>query len=250
MPPEQNTLDAIAAYDRIAPIFQELSHGRSAFLDAVDNQIVSRVPKQAKSLLDIGAGDGRRALKIAQASGIREIVLAEPSSAMRALIPDGFETWDATIQDLPRGGQRFDCILCLWNVLGHVPSSEQRLVALKNLAQRCSDSGVIFLDVLNRYNIPELGIATVAGRWLRDTLLPSENNGDVNVTWNAHGDVVHTQGHVFTAKEMDRLFEAAGLSVTERIVLDYRTGQRRRWMTSGNPLYVLRPRIYSNQSLR
>ncbi len=250
MPPEQDKLDAIAAYDRIAPIFLELSHRRRAYLNAVDTQIVNRVPKQAKSLLDVGAGDGRRALKIAQAFGIRKIFLAEPSSAMRALIPDGFETWDATMQDLPRGGQRFDCILCLWNVLGHVRLSEERVVALQNLAQCCSDSGVVFLDVLNRYNIPELGVATVAGRWLRDTLLPSENNGDVNVTWNAHGDVVHTQGHVFTEKEMARLFEAAGLSVTERIVLSYRTGKRQRWMTSGNPLYVLRPRIYSNQSLR
>jgi len=250
MPSEQNKLDAISAYDLIAPGFRELSERRRAYLEAVEALVISRIPKQARSLLDVGAGDGRRALRIAGAAGINEITLTEPSSKMRTLIPEEYETWDATVQALPPGNQRFDCVTCLWNVLGHVPTSEQRLTALRNLAHYCSENGVIFLDVLNRYNIRECGLFTVAGRWLRDTLCPSDDNGDMNVTWNAGGNVVHTQGHVFTTKEMQELFEQAGLLVTERIVLDYRTGQRRRWINSGNPLYVLRPKIYSNQSLR
>lgn len=248
MSSEQPKLDAIAAYDLIAPGFRELSERRRAYLDAVDRQIVSRIPKQAKSMLDVGAGDGRRALQIAEVSDLREVVLAEPSSAMRALIPSGYETWDAGMEALPTG-RTFDVVLCLWNVLGHVPS-EQRVNGLKNLARLCTDGGVIFLDVLNRYNIKECGLLTVAGRWLYDTLVPSEDNGDVNVTWNTYGKIVHAHGHVFAAREMDRLFEKAGLAAVERIVLDYRNGQRRRWMTSGNPLYILRPKIYSNQSLR
>ena len=249
MSSEQPKLDAIAAYDLIAPGFRELSERRRAYLDAVDRQIVNRIPKQAKTLLDVGAGDGRRALQIAGNSDIREVVLAEPSSGMRVLIPAEYETWDAGMEALP-SGRKFDVVLCLWNVLGHVSACEQRKTALTNLANCCSDGGVIFLDVLNRYNIAECGLITVAGRWLYDTLAPSEENGDVNVTWNTHGNIVHTHGHVFTAREMEGLFENAGLSVVERIVLNYRNGQRLRWMTSGNPLYVLRPKIYSNQSLR
>jgi Methyltransferase domain len=250
MRPEQNKLDAIAAYDLIAPAFQGISDRRRAYLDAVDASVISKIPKPARSLLDVGAGDGRRGLKIGAVAGIREITLAEPSSRMRALIPEGCETWDAAIQDLPPSSQRFDCILCLWNVLGHVPSSEQRLATLKNLAHFCSGSGVIFVDVLNRYNIAECGLLRVAGRWLRDTLLPSEENGDVDVTWTTNENEVRARGHVFTAKETAELFDTAGLSVRERIVADYRTGQQRRWITSGNPLYVLRPKCYSNQSLR
>lgn len=250
MPLRQTQMDAVAAYDQIAPGFRELSERRRAYLDAVEALIISKISKQAKSLLDVGAGDGRRGLRIANATGIKEITLTEPSSRMRAQIPQEYETWDVTMQDLPPRDQRFDCVLCLWNVLGHVPASEQRLTALKNLANYCSESGVIFLDVLNRYNILECGLFTVAGRWLRDTLLPSEDNGNVDVTWNANGNVVHAHGYVFTPKEMNGLFEKAGLSIVERIVLDYRTGQRRQWITFGNTLYVLRPKIYSNQSLR
>lgn len=249
MSSEPSKLDSIAAYDLIAPGFRELSERRRAYLDAVDRQIVSRIPKQAKSMLDVGAGDGRRALQIAEATNIREVVLAEPSSGMRALIPAGSETWDAGMEALS-SGKKFDVMLCLWNVLGHVSACEQRVTALRNLANCCSEGGVIFLDVLNRYNITECGLLTVVGRWLYDTVVPSENNGNVNVTWTTQGNVVHTHGHVFTAREMERLFEKVGLSVAERIVLNYRNGQRRRWMTSGNPLYVLRPKIYSNQSLR
>ena len=240
MPSKSPQLDAIAAYDQIAPSFRDLTKVRRAYLDAVDSIIVRSVPKHAKSLLDVGAGDGRRALKIAGQTGIREIMLAEPSVGMRALIPQGYETWDVRIEDPPPNGKRFDAVLCLWNVLGHVPGAT-RVAALKNLAGLCSDEGMIFLDVLNRYNIAECGLIVVAGRRLRDAILLTEQNGDVAVKWSIEGQAIQTQGHVFTANEMDRLFEKAGLSITERIVLDYRTGDRRGRTTAGNLLYILQP---------
>ena len=239
MSSEQPKLDAIAAYDLIAPGFRELSERRRAYLDAVEALVISRVPKHAKSLLDVGAGDGCRALKIAEAVGIREVVLAEPSPGMRALIPSAYETWDADMEALP-SGRKFDVVLCLWNVLGHVPT-EHRVNGLKNLARLCTDGGVIFLDVLNRYNIAECGPLTVIGRRLRDTLLPSKRNGDVDVKWIVDGRAVQTDGHTFTAEEMNGLSERAGLSAIERVVLNYRTGERQSRLSAGSFFYVLRP---------
>ncbi len=232
-------LDTVEAYDQIASEFRELSQRRSAYLDAVDALVIGAIPRYARSLLDIGTGDGRRALKAAGAAEIREVVLAEPSSGMRALIPPGHETWDAGIEALP-SGREFDVVLCLWNVLGHVPT-EHRVTGLRNLARLCTDEGLIFLDVLNRYNVAESGLFPVVERRLRDIFLPSENNGDVAVKWIVHGQTVETEGHVFTVKEMDGLFKQAGLSVVERIVLDYRTGRRQSRLSAGNLFYVLRP---------
>lgn len=167
---------------------------------------------------------------------------------MRALIPPGCEVWDTKIEALPDTGRRFDVVLCLWNVLGHEPSGELRVAALKNLARLCSVGGSIFLDVLHRYNVAECGASTVLRRLFRDMLFPADHNGDVPVRWRYSGHDVETRGHVFTTSEMAGLFSQAGLAVTERIVLDYRTGQRRRWPAFGNLLYVLRPETVRKQS--
>src|SRR5260221_13898452 len=84
-------LDAIAAYDLVAPGYRELCDRRRAYLDAVDAEILLRVPKGAVSLIDVGAGDGRRALQIAKQARIPRVVLAESSEGMRRLIPAGIE---------------------------------------------------------------------------------------------------------------------------------------------------------------
>jgi hypothetical protein len=82
-------LDPVDAYDRIAGSFARLSEERRAYLEAIERLIVSAIPRGSKSLLDIGAGDGVRALRIAQAAGLKEVVLLEPSEAMRAELASG-----------------------------------------------------------------------------------------------------------------------------------------------------------------
>ena len=235
--PEIQELDVIAAYDRIAPAFRELSQARSAYLDAINSEILRRV-RGAKSLIDVGAGDGLRALKIADQAGIRSIVLVEPSAGMRELIPAGSEVWDARIETLPASLRRFDVVLCLWNVLGHVPAG-LRLEALRNLSRLCSEFGCLFLDVINRYNVAECGPAVVLSRFFQD--LTSPGDGDVSVRWRTGAGEVSTKGHVFMPSEMRNLLRNAGLSVTERVVLNYRTGRKRGLAWSGNLLYILKP---------
>ncbi len=223
-------LDAIGAYDLVAPGYGELSARRRAYLDAVDGEILRRVPGGAESLIDVGAGDGRRALGIAARAGISQVVLAEPSAGMRGLIPAGSEVWTQRVEELAVE-RRFDVVLCLWNVLGHVPAGS-RVAALRNLGR--VSSGLIFLDVVNRYNVAECGVAVVLRRWL------AGNDGDVLVKWRTGTGEVETLGHVFAASEMEEMFREAGLRVVERIVLNYGTGRRERWSLAGNFLYVVR----------
>jgi SAM-dependent methyltransferase len=232
--PDAPVLDAIAAYDLVAPGYRELSARRRAYLDAVDTEILRRVPGGAASLIDVGAGDGRRAFEIARQAGVPRVVLVEPSDGMRGLIPAGSEVWNERMEALPDAGPEFDVVLCLWNVLGHVRGWESRVGALRNLGRVCSAGGLIFLDVLNRYNLAECGVGVVLRRFL------SSHNGDVPVKWRIEGDEVNTQGYVFSASEMDKLFRDAGLRVVAREVLNYRTGRREPWSVAGNLLYVLR----------
>jgi 2-polyprenyl-3-methyl-5-hydroxy-6-metoxy-1,4-benzoquinol methylase len=227
-------LSAVAAYDLVAAGYRELRERRRAYLDAVDAEILRRVPPGAASLIDVGAGDGRRALAIAERAGLSRVVLVEPSTGMRELIPAGSEVWNERIEALPDTGRRFDVVLCLWNVLGHVPGRGLRVAALKSLGRLCSAGGLIFLDVINRYNVAECGIGVVARRFL------FSHDGDVPVKWRIGAGEAQTRGHVFTAKEMEGMFQEASLGVAERIVLNYRTGQRESWVVSGNLMYVLK----------
>ena len=93
-------LDAVAVYDRISPSFAGVLEEGRAYLDAVERPIVSAIPAgrspgyrrgdqrgetrlaplppAAGPPLDMGAGDGARALRIAQAAGMTPIVLLEP----------------------------------------------------------------------------------------------------------------------------------------------------------------------------
>jgi 2-polyprenyl-3-methyl-5-hydroxy-6-metoxy-1,4-benzoquinol methylase len=121
--------DAVTAYDRVAPEFKRLSGVRQLYLKQVEQVIISEIPAGAKSLLDVGAGDGRRSRRIASASEIKKLVLLEPSSGMRGEALDDAEVWPIRAEQLSDAKGEFDVITCLWNVLGHIhPEGARREV--------------------------------------------------------------------------------------------------------------------------
>lgn len=234
--------DPVAAYDRLAHYYSHFSKRRSAYLRSVEEQIAARIPVGSKSLLDIGAGDGGRAIRIASAAGISRVVLLEPSSKMLGETLAGWEVWRTRAEDLDVTTipDRFDVITCLWNVLGHIHGSDARSRALNAAAQLLSPGGLLFVDVIHRYNMRSYGATMTVARWLRDRILPNDTNGDVKAHWQTAAGEISAYGHVFTDPEMRRLAAAAGLQQVERIVIDYETGAIRRASWAGNLLYVFR----------
>jgi SAM-dependent methyltransferase len=246
--------DPVAAYDRLAAHYATLSRRRDAYLRGVDREILARVPTPRHSLLDVGSGDGSRALAMASQLGVKRVVLVEPSKEMVAKAAGSAEIWPVRAENLGSadgpmrsGGShpqpiadRFDVITCLWNVLGHVPTGEKRLRALTAIARLLAPQGRFFLDVNHRYNLRAYGLIPTGARWIHDLFSPSETNGDVLAKWTAGEAAVSTYGHVFTQAEIMRLAASAGLEIEERVVLDYETGRTRHFAFQGNLLYVLR----------
>ena len=237
--------DPVAAYDRVAAHYDRLAESRRAYLASVENLIVARVPPGSRTLLDIGGGSGRRGLNIARQAGIEKVVLLEPSDGMRKRASPEIETWTARAEELdpekpPAQGRRFDVIICLWNVLGHIPSAALRLQVLIRLPELLSPRGVLFIDVNHRYNANSYGFPRTALRFLRDRLRPGETNGDVTARWQFDGETCSTYGHVFTGREMEGLAKTARLKISERLVVDYDSGKIRRFSFQGNLLYVFR----------
>jgi 2-polyprenyl-3-methyl-5-hydroxy-6-metoxy-1,4-benzoquinol methylase len=229
-------LDPIAAYDRIGPVFARIAEKRKPYLDSIDRLVISLVPPGSRSMLDVGSGDGRRARRIAQERDIVDLVLIEPSVAMQGS-DAGIRTMRAEELNLAEG--EFDVITCLWNVLGHIFPASSRVEALRQFARLVSPPGRIFVDLQNRYNARHYGALPTTLRFLHDVLSWSDTNGDAVVSWDVGQVQCTTRGHVFTHREFRSLAHAAGLNIETRLVVDYATGECRRWSIQGHLLYVL-----------
>jgi len=234
--------DPVAAYDRLAAHYPDLSSKRESYLRSVETVVIWRITPGSQSLLDVGAGDGTRALRLAAGSRIKRMVLIEPSTEMAGRSTDHVEVWPFRAEDLPTEftPERFDIITCLWNVLGHIPTAEKRQCALSAISGLLSPKGKFFLDVNHRYNLRSYGVLATSARWIHDLFNRNERNGDVIPKWSVGDASISTYGHVFTHREIIRLAHATGLELEERIVIDYRDGRLRRWSMQGNLLYVFR----------
>lgn len=234
--------DPVAAYDRLAPAYLALSKRREPYLRSIGREIVARIPSGSRSLLDIGAGDGLRAARIAESARIARVVLVEPSPAMAGLAKTAAEIWRIRAEELNSRPvtERFDAIICLWNVLGHV-HGENRSQVLDAAAKLLSPGGRLFLDVNHRYNARTYGWALTSARWLGDALNPDAHSGDATAGWDiGEGRSISTYGHVFTHREIAGLARVAGLNIEERVVIDYADGSLRHMPWLGNLLYILR----------
>ena len=190
--------------------------------------MLEHMPGDAGSLLDVGAGDGVRAMGLARAGGVRRVVLCDSSAEMaarcRALAPA--EVWELPVEALPAAGGPFDVICCLWNVLGHLENGDARSAALSRMKELLSGRGAIFFDVNNRHNAAAYGWLRVAGRVVVDFLDPDERRGDASYEWRIGEKSFPAMGHLFTPREIGRIIAAAGLVVRKRLAIDYETGAR------------------------
>jgi len=235
-----NVTEPVAAYDLMATEFERLSRARQSYLAKVEGVISDNIQRGSRSLLDVGAGDGRRGGRIAQACGIARLVHLEPSAAMRERCLTGAEIWPIRAEQLDSVQEEFDVIVCLWNVLGHVAPVSARRNVFRQFARLLSPRGSLFIDVNHRYNALQYGFWITAGRFLHDLIRPHETNGDVVARWKAGETQCSTYGHVFTDAEMQTLARAAGLHATRRFVIDYSSGQIHRCRYFGNLLYEFR----------
>jgi len=231
-------MGAVEAYSALAPHYASYSETRSLYLRKVEEIVISQAGAAA-SVLDVGAGDGVRSLRIARGVGATRLVLIEPSAGMRAGCPRDVEIWPCRAEQLPQFAPRFDLVLSLWNVLGHIPSAQERLRVLSRFKEATAPGGAIFLDVNHRHNAAAYGWARTFSRVAYDFFFPTEENGDVMVSWQAGDCIVETQGHVFTKAEMQRLIRLAGLKVIRRWVINYETGAECRLPLTGQLLYQL-----------
>jgi 2-polyprenyl-3-methyl-5-hydroxy-6-metoxy-1,4-benzoquinol methylase len=234
--------DPVAAYDFLAPYYRSYAAKRSRYLAKVEEIIIKRA-QGSGALLDIGAGDGSRALRIAEQLGCKRVVLIEPSTGMQSQCNGAAEFVTCRASEVPHTGPSFDVVTCLWNVLGHLRDTEERVTVLARLKSVLRPGGAIFLDVNHRYNAAAYGWPKTFLRIFHDLLFHSHANGDVEVSWRAGERQIVTYGHVFTSAELRSIFHLAGLKIKNHWIVDYKTGVEHQSRFMGNLLYQLEPAI-------
>lgn len=210
-------------YDDLAPFFRAYAERRVAYIRSIDRLVTPWL--SGTSLLDVGAGDGVRARRLAGDAGLERLVMVEPSPAMAALCRRVCScVLTVPVQELQLSDQTFDSVTCLWNVIGHIRGFETRVEALRRMASLLTPAGSLHLDVQNRYNARAYGWKTVARNLLQDLVHRRRENGEREFDLVVGGHRLHGRGYLFSPSEIARTIDAAGLRILHREIVDYGTG--------------------------
>jgi ubiquinone/menaquinone biosynthesis C-methylase UbiE len=225
-------------YDSVANQYAAMSFARSKYLRAVDQIVIKSLKKiNAKNLLDIGAGDGRRSKSLADALNIKQIVAVESSPNMAAeakelLGEKNVLSSDAAKLNLP--DDYFDAVVSLWNVFGHISSESDRIEILRKISKSLKSNGKCIIDVNNRYNIRHYGwLAAVRNAY--NDLVGKMDSGWFSLNIN------HVEGKVYLHRpvELKRYLVGVNLQVENIYYVDYDSGEIRKTPWSGQSVYVL-----------
>ena len=240
-------LSSVKFYDTLSVIYDAELERRAPWVRRVEELIAGWArARGARSLIDFGAGNGRRALRLAQAADLQDVAIdvspvmideARKLGVEAHVVDIASPTFDAAAF----GDRKFDLVICTWNVLGHVEGREARLQAVRNMRSVMAPGGAIVLDVNNRYNAAHYGWAAVVKNLVRDLLDPASAGDFIANRQDPKGETMHTFVHVFSRGEMHRLCRDAGLAPVEEHYLDYDSGEARtRW--SGQMCFLIQAR--------
>lgn len=214
-------------YDAFASEYRSYSEGKSAYIAAVDGLIVSQAPAAPGVVLDYGSGDGVRGAAVAKQLNAGSLHQVDISPEMVALCRELGAAEQVLLADGPGWTDELppiDVAMCLWNVMGHVPTPETRAQVLQQIFKVLKPGGLLFLDVNNRHNIG-YGKWRAWGRRILDAMWPDTRRGDVAFNWEINGKVFPATGHFFTRSEVENLAGQAGFEVRACQGVDYSTGK-------------------------
>lgn len=236
--------DSQELYNLFAPYYRSYSQKKKEYIESIDKIIVNNSPIKSYSILDIGAGDGVRGIKLYETLGSRTLTQIDNSKGMLKIMKKNKGVHqvmlDISSKRLPKNLKKYDIILCLWNVLGHIETYEARLQALRNIKLLLNPGGRFFIDVSNRYNVKYYGWKNVLRNFYKDLFSPSINNGDFKYTITVSENLtIPTKSHFFSPNEMRSLFKKSGLEILKKYFVNYENGKIQNFPFEGQLVYIL-----------
>ena len=148
-------------YDNLSSTYHQVFKARKKYLDSIDQEILNFFNSiTIDIILDVGIGDGIRANRYLTKYNFsqKNFYGLEPSKKMYLKALNNFEEKQNIInKDLEsyQTQKKFDLILSLWNVIGHVSNLEN---FIKKASQLINHDGYFIFDYNNIYNLKEYGL--------------------------------------------------------------------------------------------
>lgn len=230
-------------YNDFSKEYENYSMERNNYLSSV-NEIIKSYVDNPDNMLDIGCGTGDRAILLSSILNIKKVILVDQSKSMLDLATkkSGFLGVKADIgHDIYLPNRYFKLITCLWNVLGHIGSEERCLYAFNLLKNKIDkESGVLIIDINNRYNILQYGFINVIKNIVRDFFHYNFKNGDFLFSVSVNNQPLKTFVHLFTPFEMRKLIKKSGLKIEHEIYVNYKNGKKVSSWLFGQMVYVIK----------
>jgi 2-polyprenyl-3-methyl-5-hydroxy-6-metoxy-1,4-benzoquinol methylase len=228
-------------YTKFAPFYEKYSSIKRNYIYTINNFIKSESKLHLK-MADVGSGDGKRSKEVAESIQASNLTLIDNSDGMVAIAKNinGANVVFADISDIKfKPDDKYEIVTCLWNVLGHISTAEKRKIALMNLTDLMEDNGLLFIDVNNRYNISNYGLKAVLRNICNDIFRFNKNKGDFELNLDTKNGRIQTKVHIFNPFEMNKLLKSAGLKITKRQTINYKTGEKSSSFWGGQLVYKL-----------
>ncbi len=235
-------------YNKLSQHYRRYSNKRKPYLETIDKLIINNLSDVKKvDILDVGCGDGVRGTNIFKATNGNSLTMIDNSPKMIKLAKQfsnqkikvvhlDITNWNT----LALKNNRYNVILCLWNVLGHIPTGKLRLQSLLNMKKLLKHNGMIFIDLSNRYNIKYYGKITVLKNIIKDMLTPSSNNGDFSYKLVIDDSIqLKTTSHFFNPFEAEHLFKETKLKIKNKYFVNYQNGNLEKFFWQGHLFYIL-----------
>lgn len=228
-------------YAKNYQFYEDAKSMKSSYMKAIDMLVADNIERGP--VLDVGCGDGLRALNIAGdyksdvvgMDNCAEMVEMANQNGIQTVLHEDITALSDKTRTQFQG--RFATIFCLWNVLGHIIRLEDRKRAMRNIVTLLADDGLLFVDVNNRLNICQYGLF----RSLRNAVIGifQKEKGLFVLPIN---DSV-TQVYLSSKKEFISLLKGSGLQLECLVYVNYQSGEIEKKSWCGQLLAVCRKKL-------
>ena len=215
-------------YDNLSKTYDQISKKRRKYLDSIDQEIFNFLKSlNINTILDVGIGDGRRSNKYITKLNFSEknFYGIEPSTKMYVESKKNFNEkqniFNINLESY-QTDHKFDLIMCLWNVIGHVSNLE---IFIKKVSELSSRKGYFIFDYNNIYNFKEYGLRSFVSNLLFGLFKDKfefrvvSNNDDTSVNY-------------YKSSYLLKILSFNNFKVIDKIYINYQDGTKGNFLNS------------------
>ena len=215
-------------YDNLSKTYDQISKKKRKYLDSIDQEIFNFLKSlNINTILDVGIGDGRRSNKYITKLNFSEknFYGIEPSTKMYLEAKENFNEkqniFNINLESY-QTDQKFDLIMCLWNVIGHVSNLE---IFIKKVSELISRKGYFIFDYNNIYNLKEYGLRSFMSNLLCGFF---KDKFEFRVVSNNDDTLVN----YYKSSYLSKILSINNLKVINKIYINYQDGTKGNFFNS------------------